>query len=108
PQRGQPLLRILQERPKRSDTFRLCSGRVQVAAAQRGEYMHLEPRTRDGDVQPPPSALPVERAEVHGYLAGGVRAVPDREQNNVALIPLNILQVFHENRLMQQGSGLLQ
>ena len=52
--------------------------------------------TGDGDVQAPPSALLIKRAEVHGHLPILVRPVADRENQNVALVALHRFQALDE------------
>ena len=50
----------------------------------------------DGDVEPPPSALLVERAEVHGDLPVLVRPVADGEDQHVPLVALHGFEALDE------------
>ena len=63
---------------------------------ERADDLDAPARTGDGDVQPPLAALAVERAEVHRQLAGLVGAVADAEEDHVALVALDVLEVLDE------------
>jgi len=73
--------------------------RVDLVSGDRGEEAELLSRTRHRDVEPALSAVAVERAEVHQPLAGLVRAVGDAEEDLVALVALDVLEVLHEHLL---------
>lgn len=58
----------------------------------------------DRDVQPPPSALPVQRPEVHGDLSVLVGPVAHREDQDVAFVALHGLQALNEEAAQPAGS----
>ena len=52
----------------------------------------------DGNIQPSPAAIPVQRTEIHINLAVFVRAVADGEEDHIPLVTLDIFQVLDEQR----------
>ena len=50
--------------------------------------------TSDGDIEPPLTTGPIERAEIHRHLTGAVGPISDTEQHHVALVTLHVLQIF--------------
>src|SRR5439155_24752705 len=54
------------------------------------------PGTGENDIQPFLAAALVDRAEVHQHPPAGVAAVTDAQDDNVALVALDIFEVLHE------------
>lgn len=70
-------------------------GRVEGA-----EEDHLLAGARDGDVEPPFAALPVEGAEIERYLPVLPRREGHGEEDRVALVALNVLEVLNEHAIV--------
>ena len=79
-----------------------CAGtrQVDLIRCQCCVHDHLIPRTGDCNIEPSPSALSVERTEVHGHFAILVRPVAYGEENDITLITLYVLQVLDEQRFL--------
>src|SRR5438128_1257484 len=86
---GRAALSVVEEEFEIGHTTRPCTGQVNVFRAQRRKDHNLTPGARNGDVQAPLTAITVEWTEVHRDTATGVRAIADREQDDVALVPLH-------------------
>src|SRR3990170_4831262 len=56
-------------------------------------------RTGDGDVEAPLPALIQQRAKPVWKITAGVLSVADREDDRVALVALDALEVFHKEPL---------
>src|SRR5260370_20477305 len=76
--------------------FTETRGELGLGACNGRDELDPAPRTRDGDVQAPLTALPVERSEVHRELAVFITAVADAEDHDVTLVTLHVLQVLYE------------
>lgn len=70
----------------------LGSRQVHLFGPEAGEHAQFVTCTGNGHVEPALAALAVERAEVHGQLACGVRTVGDGEIDKIALVALYALQ----------------
>ena len=64
-----------------------------------GEHLAPPPGARDQHVQPPLAALAVQRPEVHRHRAVLVPPVADGDEDDVALVALDVLEVLDEERL---------
>ena len=100
--------RIFQEAPQGGNA--LCFGAIQIQLlrAQGGEDHHFTPGTGYCNIQPPPTAVTVQRAKVHVNLAIFIRAKANGEQNHIPFIALNIFQVFNKQRLFCTVDPLFQ
>ena len=74
---------------------------------ERREYRHLLPGAGDGDVQAAPAAGLVQRPEIQRHPPASVQAVADREEDDIPLVALDILQTLDEHRLrlFRRGAG---
>ena len=90
----------LEEGSQSLDTLGRRAAQVYLAGCHRREHHHLVAGTRDSHVQTALAARVVERSEVHRHIAVLVGSVAYREEDDVALIALHVLQVLHEDRLV--------
>ena len=79
------------------------AGEVDLRALDGGEDDDLLLGARDGDVEAALAAGAVERAEVHREVALLVGRVADGEEDRVAFVALDVLEVLHEERLGERG-----
>ena len=100
--------RIGQEIPQRRHTLGRGAGEIDLLCLQRGVDHHLLTGAGDRHIQPPPAAFPVERSEIHGDTALGIRPVADGEENYIPLVTLDIFQIFDEQRLLRVVGPLFQ
>ena len=98
----------LQERLQARDALGGGLCKVDHGRGHRGKDEHLLPCTRHGDVEAAPAARLVERAEVEGDAPRGIGTVAHREEDDVALVALHVLQVLDEKRLFSVVRRLLQ
>jgi len=73
---------------------------IDIFRDDRGKDLAAFSRARDEDVQAALAAVHAERAEAHGQVSVGILAVADGNQDDIALVTLDIFQVFHEERLI--------
>ena len=57
---------------------------------------HVQPRPGEDHIESLLSTRLVDGSKVHPHLAVMIRRVADAEQDNVALVPLYVLQIFHK------------
>ena len=84
-----------------SNAFCAGSRQVYLIRCQCCVHDHLIPRTRNRNIEPSPSALSVERPEVHGHFAILVRPVAYGEENDITLITLYVLQILDKQRFLR-------
>src|SRR5437016_2952036 len=75
---------------------RINQRQVDVVSDDRAEDLAPPSSARDQHVQAPLSAVRAERPEVHRHVAAGVAAVADGNEDDVALVTLDVLQVLQE------------
>ena len=90
----------LQKAPQSSDAVGTGTGQVNLLRRNDRVHLHLPTGTGYCHVQPPPASIPVHRAEIHGHLSVLVWTIADGKQDHVPLIPLYILQILHQDRLV--------
>ena len=73
---------------------------IDLFGPQRGEDQKLVARPGDRDVKPAVAAVAVERGDLCGDAAGLVGADGHREEDDVALVALHVLEVLDEDRLV--------
>ena len=94
-------LGVLEERLKRSHPTRGGSSEINVIMGKVGEHLTASPCARNQNVEAPLSTLPIQGPEVHRHVALGTSAVTYADKDHVALVALDALQVFHEERLIR-------
>ena len=85
------------------------SGGIQadVVVGNRREHPALPLGAREQHVEPPLAAVAGDRPEPLRQVALGVAAVADRDEDHVALVALDVLQVLDEERLAPIAGALL-
>lgn len=76
------------------DTLRLGTGEVDVIGSKGSENEEFFPCAGYRHVEPPCTAGLIERTEIHRDLSRRVRSISERQDDNVSLLTLNILEVF--------------
>ena len=79
--------------------LRRGSRQIDLAGVERRKHDELLTRASDGDIEPPMTALPVQRSEVHGNFPVLVRPVADGEEDHVSFVPLDVFEILHEEGL---------
>jgi hypothetical protein len=102
-ERAAARLGVRQEGAQQAHPLGRGARRVHVGRRERADHGHPAPRPGDGHVEPALATVLQQRAEPVEQLAGGVLAVPDRQDDRVALVTLYPFEVFDEERL---GGGL--
>src|SRR4051812_42714472 len=77
----------------------LGGSEIDLIRANRAEQHTALACARHEHIQPSPTALAIERPEIHRYLAVLVRAVPDTEENDIAFVALDGFEVLDEEWL---------
>ena len=91
---------VLEIVAKQLDPARLRAVRVHVVMGEGGDEGHPLLGAGDSDVEAALAALDVERSEPVEQPAVGVLAVADREDDRVALVALDALEVLDEELLL--------
>ena len=94
-----PALGVEKEAAEQLRPLRRRARRVDLVSLHRGEDAHALARARRQDVEPAPSVLAVQRAEVVAQHAVRVLCVCDAEEHDIALVALYVLKVLDEERL---------
>ena len=96
---------------ERLQVFHALSARaveVDILSPKRREDLHLIACTRNSNIQASLASIAVERTEVHRNLTKLVATIADREEDNIALIALHILQVLYKDWLVHTSCHNLQ
>ena len=95
-----PRLGVLQESLERLDPACARPPQVQIRAHEVRVHDTASARPCDQHVQTPLTPVPIQRPEVHRQVRAVDLAVTDADQDHVALVPLHVLQVLHEEGLL--------
>ncbi len=79
------------------------AGEVEVFGAEGGEDHALAFGAGDEDVESPFTAFGAEGAEAEGEMAAGVAGVADGDEDDVAFVALDVLEVFDEEGFVGVG-----
>src|SRR5262249_17246303 len=91
--------RIAQERLEDRSPARPGSLQVDVVGLDRAEDFTPLAGARDQDIQAAFAAFDREGPEIHGDIAGRVAGVSDGDEDDVALVPLDVFEVLDEEGL---------
>ena len=76
-----------------------CRGRVDFVPPHGGEYLHALTGTGDKYVKAPPAILAIQRPKVVAELSVRPLRVGYADEDDVALVTLDVLKVLNEERL---------
>src|SRR5690606_9872470 len=91
--------RIIEKGLEVTHPYRSCAGQIDLLGSERAENHQQLTGPRHCDVESALTPVSIERTKVHRDASRAVGAIADAEEHHVALVTLDVLEVFHEHWL---------
>src|ERR1700760_3105585 len=90
----------MEKQLKRDNALTLTALNVDIVVRNGREHLTSSLRTAYQHIQATLSALCAQRSKAHSHKAVRISSVANRNEDNVALIALDVLEILHEKRLV--------